>query len=120
MVTNSQNIIVFGAGLWSFFQNFGQTCLNTQNCQGQILSIDNESTIWVYSLSTLGVSMQLSILDTGVIPQSQNVNGYQVRDFPSSLTNTVINWPLSLVYRHRVDPVIPRSVITSHCSERAI
>ncbi|THG99218.1 hypothetical protein EW026_g3098 [Hermanssonia centrifuga] len=77
MVQNSQNIIVFGAGLYSFFQNFGQTCLDAATCQDQILSIDTVSTIWVYSLSTLGVNHQLSIGDTGIIPQSQNVNGFQ-------------------------------------------
>ena len=107
MVQNSQNIIVFGAGLYSFFQNFGQACLDNASCQSQILSVDNESTVWVYSLSTLGVTMQLSVLDTGVIPQSQNANGYQVRrDF--IWENRVVEY-FSTVDCDRVDSMIIKS-----------
>ncbi|KAJ3557789.1 hypothetical protein NM688_g1277 [Phlebia brevispora] len=76
-VQNSQNIIVFGAGLYSFFQNFGQACLDSNTCQDQIANIDNESTVWVYSLSTVGVNHQLTIGGTAIIPQSQNPNGLQ-------------------------------------------
>ena len=82
IVQNSQNIIVFGAGLYSFFRNFSQTCLSSNTCQNQILSIDNTSTVSVYSLSTLGATMQLSLLDTGIIPESQNRNGLAVSESP--------------------------------------
>ncbi|EKM55463.1 glycoside hydrolase family 55 protein [Phanerochaete carnosa HHB-10118-sp] len=77
VVQNSKNILVFGAGLYSFFQNFGQACLNSSSCQEQILNVDSTSTIWVYSLSTVGVTHQLSVGNQAVIPQSQNVNGFQ-------------------------------------------
>ncbi|KAJ3492335.1 hypothetical protein NLI96_g51 [Meripilus lineatus] len=76
-VQNSQNIIVFGAGLYSFFQNFGQACLNSNTCQSQVLDVDTASTIGVYSLSTVGVTLQLSVNQKGVIPQSANPNGLQ-------------------------------------------
>ncbi|KAI0797623.1 exo-beta-1,3-glucanase [Abortiporus biennis] len=76
-VQNSQNIIVFGAGLYSFFQNYGQACLDTTSCQTQILDIDSGSTIWVYSLSTVGVTNMLSVSGQGVVPASTNPNGFQ-------------------------------------------
>ncbi|KAI8998466.1 exo-beta-1,3-glucanase [Trametes punicea] len=75
-ITSSQNIIIFGAGLYSFFQNYGQSCLNTNSCQSQIFDIDNESSVSVYSLSTVGVTWQLSVAEQGVIPSSAGPNGF--------------------------------------------
>ncbi|KIP08169.1 glycoside hydrolase family 55 protein [Phlebiopsis gigantea 11061_1 CR5-6] len=77
VVQNSKDIIVFGAGLYSFFQAFDQACLDSRSCQDQLVTIDSISTISVYSLSTVGVSNQLSVGNQAVIPSSQNVNGFQ-------------------------------------------
>ncbi|OBZ75893.1 hypothetical protein A0H81_04118 [Grifola frondosa] len=76
-VQNSSNIIVFGAGLYSFFQNYAQTCLNSSSCQSQVLNVDSGSSISIYSLATLGVMYQLSVNGQGIIPQSANRNGFQ-------------------------------------------
>ncbi|KAF8960770.1 pectate lyase superfamily protein-domain-containing protein [Flammula alnicola] len=43
-IVNSHNILVFGAGLYSFFQDYSQTCLNAEACQSQIANIDTAST----------------------------------------------------------------------------
>jgi glucan 1,3-beta-glucosidase len=76
-VQNSQNILVLGAGLYSFFQNYGQACLDTVSCQQQIANIDSSSTISIYGLSTVGTVNQLSINGQGIIPANQNLNGFQ-------------------------------------------
>lgn len=76
-VQNSQNIILFGAGFYSFFQNYAQSCTNTWNCQAQIFNIDSSSTITVYSLSTVGVTYQLSVSGIGVVNESSNPDGFQ-------------------------------------------
>lgn len=96
-VQNSSNLIMFGAslcslcevysscplrpiyvgmGLYSFFQNYGQDCLSSASCQNEIFNIDDTSTISVYSLSTVGVTYQLSVSSQPVIPQIVNVNGF--------------------------------------------
>ena len=103
MVQNSNDIIIFGAGLYSFFQNFGQACLDSNSCQSQILSIDTGSTIWVYSLSTLGVTSQLSIGDQGIIPENQNANGFQVCVFAQSQVANKLT--VLTVDRYRLDPL---------------
>ncbi|KAJ3811027.1 exo-beta-1,3-glucanase [Lentinula aff. lateritia] len=81
-VTSSSNILVFGAGLYSFFQSFGQDCLDSSNCQSQILNVDSTSSINLYSLSTVGTTFQLSVNNNGVVNQSGNVDG-----FASTLTS---------------------------------
>ncbi|CAL1705010.1 unnamed protein product [Somion occarium] len=74
-VQNSQNIIVFG--LYSFFQNFNQACLDSNTCQDQVVNIDSGSTISIYSLSTVGLTHMLSVNSQGIIPASANPNGLQ-------------------------------------------
>lgn len=75
-ITRSSDILIFGAGLYSFYQNYTQDCLLTTNCQDQILNIDQHSSVNLYSLSTVGTVKQLSIAGKGVIDQSKNVNGF--------------------------------------------
>ncbi|KAJ6479946.1 exo-beta-1,3-glucanase [Mycena vitilis] len=75
-VTTSTDIIVFGAGLYSFFQNYAQTCLTAENCQSNIVNVDTTSSVHIYSLSTVGTTFQLSVNQAGVINQSSNPNGF--------------------------------------------
>ncbi|KAJ7470266.1 exo-beta-1,3-glucanase [Mycena latifolia] len=76
-VTTSTNILVFGAGFYSFFTNYGQACLTPENCQTQIVNVDTASSgVHIYSLSTVGTTFQLSVGQAGVINQSSNQNGF--------------------------------------------
>ncbi|EJD05787.1 exo-beta-1,3-glucanase [Fomitiporia mediterranea MF3/22] len=76
-ITNSQDILIFGAGLYSFFQHFNQVCLNSNDCQTQIFDIDSASTVSVYSLSTVASQFQLSVNQQGIVDQGANRNGLQ-------------------------------------------
>ncbi|KAJ3986062.1 exo-beta-1,3-glucanase [Lentinula detonsa] len=76
-VVSSTDIIFFGAGLYSFYDDYTQVCLDTMSCQPQLLNIDSGSSVTVYSLSTIGAVYQLSVENAGIINQSDNVNGYQ-------------------------------------------
>jgi hypothetical protein len=75
-VTTSTNIIVFGAGHYSFFQNYATTCETSDTCQSQIVNVDTTSSVNIYSLSTVGTTFQLSVNQVGVINQSSNPNGF--------------------------------------------
>ncbi|EGN92987.1 glycoside hydrolase family 55 protein [Serpula lacrymans var. lacrymans S7.3] len=76
-VRTSWDIIVFGAGFYSFFQNYTQVCASTFNCQEQIFNIDKTSTIQVYSLSTVGTTNQLSVDELGVVNEAYGPDGFQ-------------------------------------------
>lgn len=75
-VESSKDITVFGAGLYSFFQNYSQACLNTRGCQSQIVDIDLDSVVHIYSLSTVASSFQVSVEGAGIVNQSDNLNGF--------------------------------------------
>ncbi|KAJ7777560.1 exo-beta-1,3-glucanase [Mycena maculata] len=77
IIASSSNILVFGAGLYSFYSDYSQTCLSPAvNCQSQILNVDSTSSVFIYSLQTVGTTFQLSVNAAGVINQSANPNGF--------------------------------------------
>jgi len=85
-VTSSEDILLFGAALYSFYSNYDQGCLTTENCQSQMVNVDNESLVHIYSLSTIGTTGQLSINQVPIINQDQNLNGF---------ASTVTSWSSS-------------------------
>lgn len=50
-VQNSSNALVYGGGLYSFFDNYAQQCVSANNCQDQMISIEN-SEIGLFGVST--------------------------------------------------------------------
>ncbi|KAG1724556.1 glycoside hydrolase family 55 protein [Suillus lakei] len=76
-IQTSSNIIIFGAGFYSFFQDYSQNCLTTNTCQVQIFNIDSASNVIAYSVSTVATTYQLSVLQNGVIHSSDNPDGFQ-------------------------------------------
>ncbi|TDL27296.1 exo-beta-1,3-glucanase [Rickenella mellea] len=75
-ILDSNNILIYGAGLYSFFQNYDTTCVSSNNCQTQLLDVDTTSNVYIYSLSTVATTYQLSISETGVIEEASNANGF--------------------------------------------
>ncbi|KDQ52486.1 glycoside hydrolase family 55 protein [Jaapia argillacea MUCL 33604] len=75
-VATSSNILIFGAGHYSFFQNYNTTCENTFNCQSQIVNVDSYSSVAIYGLATVATTYQISLNAAGVVPNSANRNGF--------------------------------------------
>ncbi|KAL1962166.1 hypothetical protein VTN77DRAFT_512 [Rasamsonia byssochlamydoides] len=78
-VYNSKNLIVYGAGLYSFFNDYSTTCSNqggSENCQSEIFSIEGNGTsgLWVYNLNTVGSQSQVVINGASDASYSDNVN----------------------------------------------
>ncbi|KAI0187568.1 pectate lyase superfamily protein-domain-containing protein [Xylaria flabelliformis] len=82
-VINSSAFYVYGAGFYSFFNNYSTTCSTVsagENCQSRIVSLEKVSNINIYGLNTIG---SLSMLDrdgASVASWKDNVNV-----FPSNI-----------------------------------
>ncbi|KAL8686385.1 MAG: hypothetical protein Q9224_005462, partial [Gallowayella concinna] len=76
-VLASSEIHVFGAGLYSFFDNYNQECLATESCQEHMVSLEcgNENT-YLWGLSTKAATNQVSIDGRGVVDQKDNRNNF--------------------------------------------
>jgi hypothetical protein len=63
-VLNSKRIFVYGAGLYSFFDNYNVSCSQQATpgkCQSRIFSIENSSEISVYALNTIGATQMITV-----------------------------------------------------------
>jgi glucan 1,3-beta-glucosidase len=76
-VVDSSNVLIYGAGLYSFFDNYSEDCLATESCQENIVSIENCSgEIYLWGLSTKGSTNMVTIDGTGAVLQSDNTDTF--------------------------------------------
>ncbi|KAJ5814612.1 CAZyme family GH55 [Penicillium riverlandense] len=79
-VLNSDNIIIYGAGLYSFFDNYSTDCSafpTPEDCQSDIFSIEGTtSALTVYSLSTVGTTNMIVKSGTSLATVSDNLDTF--------------------------------------------
>ncbi|KAL2106697.1 hypothetical protein VUR80DRAFT_6331 [Thermomyces stellatus] len=51
-IENSSDVFFYGAGVYSFFENYDQECVDAQNCQDNIFSIDRSSGVHLFGLAS--------------------------------------------------------------------
>ncbi|KAI8622108.1 glucan 1,3-beta-glucosidase GLUC78 precursor [Chytriomyces sp. MP71] len=59
-IVNSKNIIAYGAGLYSFYDNYTQSCYATQSCQTHIVSIESSS-VTLMGVNTIGTKNMITV-----------------------------------------------------------
>lgn len=76
-VVASSDVLVYGAGLYSFFDNYKQDCLATESCQENMVSVECSHAVTLWGLSTKA-STNMVTVDSGVgaVPQKDNRNGF--------------------------------------------
>jgi hypothetical protein len=77
LLPGEETVIIPSLAAYDLVQDYTQDCLDTNACQAQIFDIDSESSVTAYSVSTVGITYQLSVSGNGVIPSSENANGFQ-------------------------------------------
>lgn len=80
-VVASTNIFVYGAGLYSFFNNYSISCSNAgagSKCQNAIFNYDSAVTtgLYIYNLNTIGSVSMVQRDGTSLAKYSDNVNVY--------------------------------------------
>lgn len=75
-VESSKRILIFGAGLYSFFNNYSQACIAGRNCQDKVFDVDSDSEVDMFSLSTVASEFQVSVDGYGVVRERENLNGF--------------------------------------------
>ncbi|KAI9279502.1 pectate lyase superfamily protein-domain-containing protein [Umbelopsis sp. AD052] len=75
---NSNNVFVYGAGLYNFFSNYDQTCLTTESCQDAMADLENSNShLYVYNLNTKAATNMVWSSANGVLAkQADNPNGF--------------------------------------------
>ena len=63
-IVNSNNIYVYGAGLYSFFDDYSTYCSNAGNgevCQRHIFEVTNSVDVSVYNLNEVGTTYMVTL-----------------------------------------------------------
>ena len=74
-ILNSKNVIIYSTGLYSFFQDYQQTCLDSRNCQQNMIHISN-SQVDMYAVNTFAAVNMIVDDGVGTVVNSQNVNWF--------------------------------------------
>ncbi|KAI1497729.1 putative Exo-beta-1,3-glucanae [Biscogniauxia marginata] len=77
-VVDSKNILVYGAGLYSFFDNYDVQCsqINSMvDCQSSIFSVQ-DSDVSIYSLGTIGTTYMVTAGEVLFAEAVDNLNGF--------------------------------------------
>ena len=75
-VLASEDVLVYGAGLYSFFDNYAQSCLKGEDCQEHMLSVECSERITVWGLSTKASVNMVSVDGKGVVGQKEHRNTF--------------------------------------------
>ncbi|KND92912.1 Glucan 1,3-beta-glucosidase [Tolypocladium ophioglossoides CBS 100239] len=74
-VTDSKDILVYGGGLYSFFNNYAQQCVAANNCQDNVIAIDNSS-VKLFAISTKASVAMVTVNGQAAAKDSDNRNNF--------------------------------------------
>ena len=69
---NSTYSFIYGAGLYSFFDDYDQGCLITENCQTLMVSLEQSEGIYIYALSTKAAKNMVEVDTIPLVPGVMN------------------------------------------------
>lgn len=70
-------VLIYGAGLYSFFENYNTDCVNTHTCQNSIASFEgSENQISILNHNTIGSISMIDINGVPSIPAAGNENSF--------------------------------------------
>lgn len=76
-VLDSTNVFMYGAGLYSFFDNYSQDCVDTENCQRNILAVQGSNTnVNLYAINTKASVNMVTLDGVAQALDSDNRNNF--------------------------------------------
>lgn len=75
-IYQSSYILIYGAGLYSFFNNYDSACILTSNCQEHMVSLIRSEAVYIYTLNTVATSDLVEVDGTALVPALANANWF--------------------------------------------
>lgn len=72
-IYNSRNVLIYSTGLYSFFQDYQQTCDDPRNCQQNMIHIQS-SQVDMYAVNTFAAENMIVDDDMGTVKNDDNQN----------------------------------------------
>ena len=74
-IYNSRNVLIYGTGLYSFFNNYDQQCVTAKNCQENMIHVQN-SQVAMYTVNTANSVSMIVDDDMGTVVGQDNRNWF--------------------------------------------
>lgn len=75
-IINSAYVLIYGAGLYSFFNNYDSSCLLTNNCQEHMVATIQSEAVYIYALNTIGTTNMVEVDNVALVPALPNGNWF--------------------------------------------
>jgi glucan 1,3-beta-glucosidase len=75
-VIKSKDVLIYGAGLYSFFENYDQTCVPLNNCQDNMVELVSSTDIHLYGLTTKAAVNQVTVDGRSAALDADNRNNF--------------------------------------------
>ena len=77
IIKNSENIYVYGAGLYNFFQNYDMGCIQSEDCQDTMASVEKSNrNVYIYNLITKSADTMVEVDGKTKVKQLDNRSIY--------------------------------------------
>lgn len=73
-ILDSSDIYMFGGGLYSFFDDYTQTCLEGEECQTNMIDIECSTSVHLYGLVTKAATNQITVNGQPAVLEKDNPN----------------------------------------------
>ncbi|ETS81736.1 hypothetical protein PFICI_06738 [Pestalotiopsis fici W106-1] len=73
-IIGSTNVQILGAGLYNWFQEYTQPCVDSQDCQQRVANVIGSGNVWIYNLYTIGTVEMINLKDANPILSKDNTN----------------------------------------------
>ncbi|KAK6386782.1 hypothetical protein LTS17_000044 [Exophiala oligosperma] len=73
-IVDSTDVYMYGGGLYSFFDNYIQTCLDTESCQENMVDIECSSNVNLYGLTTKASTNMINVDGTPEVFEKDHTN----------------------------------------------
>ncbi|KAG8427490.1 hypothetical protein J3459_006668 [Metarhizium acridum] len=97
---HSTDVFIYCAGLYSFFSDYSQTCLATEDCQAASVQIEQSFGVWIYSLATKATVEMVSPMNYPATLAAENQNGFLssilawLAGAEKTIGVTFVGWPI--------------------------
>jgi len=74
---DSSNVLVYGTGLYSFFENYNQDCVAKNNCQQNMIGISGKlDNVHLYNVNTKASVNMVTLNGWGTAQDKDNRNNF--------------------------------------------
>lgn len=75
-IYQSSYVFLYGAGLYSFFNNYDSACILTTSCQEHMVSLERSEGIYIYTHNTVATTNLVEVDNTALVPALMNENWF--------------------------------------------